>query len=62
MDEHSKNSLPNTPSINVRDSQLIDDISKITFEAFSKEYKKAMGHDNETSQGIEAEGQVPLFF
>lgn len=52
-----KNSLPDTPSINVRDSQYIEEIPKITLELCSKYPKKAINPDEEAFQGTECEGE-----
>lgn len=42
MDEHSKGSLPNTPSMNICDPQLIEEIPRINLEACSKNSEKVM--------------------
>lgn len=39
VDEHSKNKLPDTPSMNIRDPQTIEEIPKIHLQACSKSSK-----------------------
>lgn len=42
IDEHSKNSFPDTPSMNIRDPRPIEEIPRINLEASSKNSKRVM--------------------
>lgn len=58
MDEHSKVSILDTPSMNIRDSQSIAKILEITLESCSKDSEKIVILNENVLQGVVGE-QVP---